>query len=81
MWIFEDQHHQISTSGRPGAGMRGLWGIDLFPASLDWLRDRIDGVPIERSGEVTYVRDAGQGPYGNDASPSRSWLDAYGIPG
>ena len=80
MWIFEDQHHQISTSGRPGAGMRGLWMIDLFPNSLDWLRDRIDGVPIERSGEVTYIRDAGQGPYGDDASPSRSWLDAYGIP-
>jgi pimeloyl-ACP methyl ester carboxylesterase len=79
LWIFEDQHHLTSMSGRTGAGMRGTGVGDFFSAALDWLRDRIVGIPIERSGDVRYIRNGGLGPYGATTTAARSWIEAYGL--
>jgi pimeloyl-ACP methyl ester carboxylesterase len=79
LWIFEDQHHLTSISGRPGSGIRGM--SDFLSAALDWLRDRIDGSQIDRPGGVKYVRNGGLGPYGETATPARSWIEAYGLVG
>jgi pimeloyl-ACP methyl ester carboxylesterase len=81
LWVYEDQHHMCSPTGRAQASERGLWNIDTYSWMLDWLRDRLLGRPLARSGEVTYMVPSGTGPYGTSAQPGRSWLEAHNLDG
>jgi cephalosporin-C deacetylase-like acetyl esterase len=81
LWVHEDQHHMCSPTGRAQVSDRGMWNIDTYSWMLDWLRDRLQGRPVERSGEVTYLVPTGSGPNGSSARPARSWLEAYDVDG
>lgn len=64
LWVFGDQHHVNTISRRVSISERGVWNIDMFSWTLDWIRDRLDDKPIERSGGVTYLGADATTPYG-----------------
>jgi pimeloyl-ACP methyl ester carboxylesterase len=74
LWVFEDQHHMNTVAGHVFMSGSNMWNMDVFPMTLDWLRDRLGGNPIRRSGEVTYVDAAKGGPYGASLRSELTWL-------
>jgi hypothetical protein len=72
MWVFADQHHMLSVRGRSNPMATAL---DSHSLGMDWLRDRVDGKPLRRPGEVIYLE--AQGPSPNDpAVPARRhWFE------
>jgi len=79
LWIHEDQHHLCTPSGRINASERGLWNLDTYSFMFDWLRDRFQGRPVDRSGEVTYLVNSGSGPHGTSVRTAETWMDAYDV--
>jgi cephalosporin-C deacetylase-like acetyl esterase len=79
MWIFADQHHGTTMSGRVNISERSIWDFDTVSWTLDWIRDRLDGKPIEGSGEVTYLTRDTLTPHGPSARKGRNWIEAMGL--
>ncbi len=69
LWVFADQHHMPSIGGEaPG------WASGLSSAMCDWLRDRLDGKPMSRAGQVVYVDGPG-GPNNPKLPFKRRWFE------
>jgi pimeloyl-ACP methyl ester carboxylesterase len=77
LWVFGDQHHVNTISGRVHVTERGVWDWDVASWSFDWLRDRMKGLPVERSGEIVYLTGSTTA-----ASPlagrGDNWIDGLG---
>lgn len=71
LWVFEDQHHNASLKG----GNPAEWNGDAHATSLDWLKDRFDGRPVERDGETVWLPPKGPSPNDPAAARRRTWYD------
>lgn len=71
LWVFGDQHHMVTLSGRADVP---LWQLDVHALALDWLRDRLDGAPLRHPGEVLYL-EPGEGPAAPNVSKRRTWFE------
>lgn len=78
LWVHADQHHMCTVSGRAEVSERGIWNLDTYSWTLDWLRDRFAGKPVARSGEVLYLAHDRPSPDG-EATLARSWVEATGM--
>ena len=72
LWVFADQHHRLSVKGTAGAATTA---VDTHLLGMDWIRDRFDGRPLTRSGEVRYLEGNGIGPNDPAAAVKRHWFD------
>ena len=72
LWVFADQHHMPSIGGGESGA---TWAAPLHGAMLDWLRDRLNGKPVSRPGQVVYVEGGGAGPNSPNAPLKRRWFD------
>jgi pimeloyl-ACP methyl ester carboxylesterase len=72
LWVFEDQHHRVSLT-RPN-GHTLPWLMDIHELALDWLRDRLAGIPLAEPDRVAYVPPNGGGP-SSVSGPRRRWFD------
>lgn len=72
MWVFADQHHQLTLRG--GAGPVAA-AADSHGLAADWLCDRLAGVPLDREGEVIYLEQNGTTPNDPLAPRRRHWYD------
>jgi hypothetical protein len=79
LWIFADQHHVNTISRRVSISERGVWNLDMFSWTLDWLRDRLSGEPIEGSGRVIYLTADATTPHGPRAREGRHWVEALDL--
>jgi hypothetical protein len=79
LWLFGDQHHVNTISRRVSISERGVWNIDMFSWTMDWIRDRLSGRPIEDSGRVLYLGADATTPYGPGAREGRTWIEALGL--
>lgn len=59
LWVFSDQHHQVTLRGKSTASSTGG---DSHALGMDWLKDRFLGKPMARPGEVTYIESNGLSP-------------------
>ncbi len=75
LWVFEDQHHPNSIAGHKGSFDTMIWAADVFLWAYDWLRDRLDGLPVRHPGAVVYLEPGKGGPYGDTARLGGSWID------
>ncbi|MPZ59844.1 MAG: alpha/beta hydrolase [Propionibacteriales bacterium] len=70
LWVFADQHH--------GANVRGSdanqWYADHHSMAADWLRERLDGKPIDSPGETLYIEPASISPNDPRVSKRRQWF-------
>lgn len=73
LWVFADQHHMASVRGAPAP----LWNFDMYQFANDWLRDRLNGQPVARNGEVLFVEgNKGRGgPNGAQTTARRRWFE------
>jgi dipeptidyl aminopeptidase/acylaminoacyl peptidase len=71
LWVFGDQHHMVTLSGRSDVP---LWMLDVHALSLDWLRDRMRGTRSPHAGEVLYL-EPGEGPSAPNVSTRRTWYE------
>jgi dienelactone hydrolase len=65
LWVFADQHHQMTIGGEGVAEI-----------CCDWLLDRFDGKPLVHPGEVLYVEQNGAGPNAANVPVKRKWYDS-----
>lgn len=72
LWVFADQHHMVTLSGRPDDA---LWQLDIHALALDWLRDRLRGTPLRHPGQVLYLEPGGGSPSAPDAPTRRRWFE------
>jgi pimeloyl-ACP methyl ester carboxylesterase len=72
LWIFADQQHMVSLRGSHGVVAVGSGSNAL---GMDWLRDRLDGKPLARAGEVVYIEGGGLGPNDPAAARKRHWYE------
>jgi pimeloyl-ACP methyl ester carboxylesterase len=70
LWVFADQHHLLALSSAPD-----LHSSDTQRLGFDWLRDRLDGVPLANDGEVVYVEPSGGSPNAPHAPNQRHWFE------
>jgi pimeloyl-ACP methyl ester carboxylesterase len=68
LWVMADQHHSF-TVGPGESWARGSHGV-----CTDWLRDRLNGVPLAASGEAIYV-DSPLGPNDPKAVHKLKWFE------
>jgi pimeloyl-ACP methyl ester carboxylesterase len=66
MWVMADQHHSFDVGGGPA------WARASHGVLMDWLRDRLLGKPMERSGQVVYMEGSG-GPNDPGLRSKRFW--------
>jgi pimeloyl-ACP methyl ester carboxylesterase len=71
LWVFADQFHMTSVRGAPAP----LWNFDMYQFATDWLRDRLQGRPVEHNGEVVRLEPTGGGPNGDAAGDHRQWWE------
>jgi pimeloyl-ACP methyl ester carboxylesterase len=71
MWVFADQHHPLALAGAPDVGNQ-----DTIRMSFDWLRDRLNDVPLRHNGDVVYVEPGGGSPNGSAVHGKRHWYQA-----
>lgn len=72
LWVFEDQHHKallLPDSGGPA------WEVDILALGLDWILDRIRGVPLERDAMVRRIATGRGGPSSEVGVGERRWFD------
>ena len=74
LWVFENQHHMCTLAGHAMFSDKGIWNHDSYWLALDWISDRLGGVPVRNSGEVTFLRGDGIGPHDARALLARDWL-------
>lgn len=70
LWVMVDQHHFLEIGDHGGPE----WATAKDGIMADWLRDRIDGKPLEPSDGVAFVRGA-EGSYGRSAQLRRKWFE------
>ena len=68
LWVMVDQHHNFGIGGGKGPG----WANASMGVTADWLRDRLDGKPVDHPGEVLRV-DGGKGPHHPGTPSQRTW--------
>ena len=68
LWVMADQHHSF-TVGPGETWARGSHGV-----CIDWLRDRLGGVPLDSPGQVKYV-DSTLGPNDPNAEHKLWWFE------
>lgn len=73
MWVFADQHHMLSVRGKSNPMATAL---DSHSLGMDWLKDRVDGVPLRRPGEVLYLEPGGPSPNDPQAPARRHWYES-----
>jgi hypothetical protein len=73
LWVFADQHHMNNV--RSGAG-GAMWNLDIHSVGMDFLRDRLEGRPFERVGEVLYLEPGGPSPNDPAAPAKRRWFES-----
>ena len=73
LWVFADQHHMPSIGGSESGT---TWTAPLLGVMCDWLRDRLEGRPVQRSGQVVYVEAGGSGPNSPSAPTKRRWYES-----
>lgn len=71
LWVMTDQHHNISLGDRGGAP----WARSSHGFVVDWLRDRLDGSPVDHPGKVRWV-DGDLGPNSPSVQEKRAWYEA-----
>ncbi|BCB91329.1 alpha/beta hydrolase family protein [Phytohabitans suffuscus] len=72
LWVFGDQHHQVTLRGKSSASSTGG---DSHALGMDWLRDRLRGKPLDRPGEVVFVEPGGVSPNDPAAKRKRYWYE------
>jgi dipeptidyl aminopeptidase/acylaminoacyl peptidase len=72
LWVFEDQHHRVSLT-KPGGHILP-WLMDVHELALDWLVDRLAGLPLPEPHRVACVPLNGGGP-GSVESGRRRWYE------
>ena len=72
LWVFADQHHQVSVRGKSSAMSTSH---DSHAFAMDWLRDRMQDKPLAHPGEVVYLDVGGLGPNDPSVKTKRHWLD------
>lgn len=71
LWIFADQHHQNTVRTAGGA----FWLLDIHSMGMDWIRDRLEGRPLENDGQVRYVEASSPGPNASGTPLKRRWYE------
>lgn len=74
LWVFADQHHMTNVRSSPSA--TPAWNFDIHSAGMDWLRDRLQGRPLSRAGEVLYLEPGGPSPNDAAAPAKRHWYES-----
>ncbi|MGY1706739.1 alpha/beta hydrolase family protein [Geodermatophilus sp. SYSU D00697] len=78
LWVFEDQHHACSITGRPLVES-AMWGHDTPAWAMDWLADRVAGRAPACPGQVLRLSPTGLGPHGPTPTTARSWYEELGV--
>jgi dienelactone hydrolase len=71
LWVFADQHHMANLRGQSGP----RWQADSLSMGMDWLLDRMQGVPFTSDGEVRYLEPNGVSPNDPAAARKRRWFE------
>jgi pimeloyl-ACP methyl ester carboxylesterase len=66
LWVFADQFHR---SRLPGGG------DTVYSLMLDWLFDRLAGVPMQHAGQVLYLDNSSAGPNSPAVPRKRRWFE------
>lgn len=76
LWLFSDQYHAVSIA-KPSSGGGGVnWQSDTHDLAFDWLKDRLDGKPLQNEGEVVYIEpSSGHGAYADKPTLKRRWYE------
>jgi dipeptidyl aminopeptidase/acylaminoacyl peptidase len=74
LWVFSDQHHNANMK----ASMAMNWLGDQHSMSLDWLRDRLEGKPVQAPGTTTWIPKSGTSPNDPEVPKKRRWFDSNG---
>jgi pimeloyl-ACP methyl ester carboxylesterase len=73
LWVLADQHHKASLVG---SGNAPIWLADAHWQAMDWLRDRLAGIPVSHPGETLYLNvPSGQSPYGQAVERKTWWYE------
>jgi pimeloyl-ACP methyl ester carboxylesterase len=73
LWVFADQHHMNNVRSAAGGTM---WNLDIHSVGMDFLRDRLEGRPFERTGEVLYIEPGGPSPFSPETPARRRWFES-----
>jgi pimeloyl-ACP methyl ester carboxylesterase len=65
LWVFADQFHKVRFAGR----------TKVFDVMLDWLVDRLAGVPMPDRNQVLYIEPDSEGLDGPSVSHKRRWYE------
>jgi pimeloyl-ACP methyl ester carboxylesterase len=71
LWVFGDQHHNTNLKG----SFATQWQGDHHSMSADWLKDRMDGNPIDKPGGTKWLAPKGLSPNDPEVSDRRRWFD------
>jgi pimeloyl-ACP methyl ester carboxylesterase len=72
LWVFADQHHQVSLRGKAPTASSSAG--DCHALGMDWLKDRVLGKELRAPGEVTYV-DGSVSPNDPAVKRKRFWYE------
>jgi pimeloyl-ACP methyl ester carboxylesterase len=65
LWVFADQFHRLAFGG----------GRSVYEAMLDWLEDRLAGMPLPSRNRVRYIEPGAEGPSGPQVTFKRRWFE------
>lgn len=75
LWVFEDQHHMCSVTGRPVVESQ-IWHHDSHSTVMDWLADRlVAAAPLAATAAVRTFGTATAGP-GAGLPMREPWFDS-----
>jgi len=72
LWLLSDQHHNGSVTL---TARSSVWEADVHAFACDWLRDRVNGIPLKHAGKVLYLESSGAGPNSSSVTFKRRWFD------
>ena len=72
LWVFGDQHHQVTLRGKSTASSTGG---DSHTLGMDWLKDRFLDKPMVRPNQVTFIESNGLSPYDPNSKTKRFWYE------
>ena len=75
LWVYQDQHHNTNMKG----SFATQWAGDHHSMSADWLKARMSGRPIEKSGGTKWLA-SGSGPNDPEVRTKRTWFEDSGAP-
>ena len=70
LWVYQDQHHNTNMKG----SFATQWAGDHHSMSADWLKARMSGRPIEKSGGTKWLA-SGSGPNDPEVRTKRTWFE------